>query len=72
MVWAGMMSDGNKTPLVLMPEGVEINKEVYITMLKDHVLPWIRENYSSVQSTSCSSRTVHLHMGPRLFKPSVR
>ncbi len=70
MVWAGMMSDGNKMPLVFMPEGMKINKEVYITILKDHVLPWIWESYSSVHFTfQQDSAPAH---GPRLFKPSVR
>eukprot|EP00096_Caligus_rogercresseyi_P014161 TRINITY_DN6689_c0_g1_i1.p1 TRINITY_DN6689_c0_g1~~TRINITY_DN6689_c0_g1_i1.p1 ORF type:complete len:191 (+),score=10.84 TRINITY_DN6689_c0_g1_i1:125-697(+) len=39
MVWAGVMSDGKKSPLIFVPEGVKINKEVYLSMLNDQVLP---------------------------------
>ncbi|QQP41505.1 Putative dde superfamily endonuclease, partial [Caligus rogercresseyi] len=42
MVWAGVMSDGKKSPLIFVPEGVKINKEVYLSMLNDQVLPWIK------------------------------
>jgi hypothetical protein len=45
MVWAGVLSDGKKTPLIFVPEGVKINKEVYLAMLQDKVLPWLKENY---------------------------
>ncbi|QQP49253.1 Putative dde superfamily endonuclease [Caligus rogercresseyi] len=45
MVWAGVMSDGKKSPLIFVPEGVKINKEVYLSMLNDQVLPWIKAKY---------------------------
>ncbi|QQP49028.1 Transposase, partial [Caligus rogercresseyi] len=45
MVWEGVMSDGKKSPLIFVPEGVKINKEVYLSMLNDQVLPWIKAEY---------------------------
>ncbi len=44
-VWAGVMSDGIKEPLVFVPHGVKINKETYLAMLEDKLLLWIHQNY---------------------------
>ena len=41
MVWAGVTSSGLKTPLIFIEEGVKVNQHVYLTMLKDKVVPWI-------------------------------
>lgn len=41
MVWAGVTSCGKKTPLIFIPEGVKVNQDVYLDMLRQKVLPWI-------------------------------
>lgn len=43
MVWAGVTCCGKKTPLIFIPEGVKINKDVYLEMLQSKVLPWVEE-----------------------------
>jgi len=30
-----------KTPLIFIEEGVKVNQHVYLTMLKDKVVPWM-------------------------------
>ncbi len=51
MVWAGVMSDGKKSPLIFVPEGLKINKEVYLNMLVDQVMPWIKAEYGDTHFT---------------------
>ena len=41
MVWGGVSDCGKKTPLVMIPEGVKVNKDVYINMLSSEVVPWV-------------------------------
>ena len=41
MVWAGGTSNGLKTPLSFVEDGVKVNQHVYLDMLKNRVLPWI-------------------------------
>ena len=45
MVWAGVTTDGRKTPLIFIEEGVRVNKDVYLALLKDEVLPWLQSEY---------------------------
>lgn len=45
MVWAGVTSDGKKTPLLFVPIGVKINRWTYLDILKNHVVPWVKSNY---------------------------
>uniref|UniRef100_A0A3P8WNH7 Tc1-like transposase DDE domain-containing protein n=1 Tax=Cynoglossus semilaevis TaxID=244447 RepID=A0A3P8WNH7_CYNSE len=40
MVWVAVASDGSKSPLVLIQEGVKVNSQVYLQMLEEKVLPW--------------------------------
>uniref|UniRef100_A0A3P8TI71 Paired domain-containing protein n=1 Tax=Amphiprion percula TaxID=161767 RepID=A0A3P8TI71_AMPPE len=40
MVWAAVASDGSKSPLVFIQEGVKVNSQVYLQMLEEKVLPW--------------------------------
>lgn len=47
MVWAAVASDGSKSPLVFIPEGVKVNSAVYIEMLKTNVLPWVSEHFGN-------------------------
>ena len=42
MVWGGVTDCGLKTPLIIIPEGVKVNTEVYIKMLRSEVLPWVK------------------------------
>jgi inhibitor of nuclear factor kappa-B kinase subunit alpha len=42
MVWAAISSKG-KTPLVFIDQGVKINREVYMDMLREHLLPWAED-----------------------------
>ena len=45
MVWAAVASDGQKSPLVFIPEGVKVNTQVYLNLLRDHALPWARGSF---------------------------
>ncbi len=45
MVWAGVMSDGKKLPLIFIDMGVKINRWKYKSMLEDVVAPWLQETY---------------------------
>ena len=45
MVWAGVTTDGCKTPLIFIEEGVKLNKDVYLALLKEEVLPWLQSEY---------------------------
>ncbi len=51
MASAGVMTDGKKSPLIFMPEGVKINKNTYLDMLNDDMLPWLQENYQGTDFT---------------------
>jgi transposase len=42
MVWAGV-GHNLKSPLVIVPQGVKINSDVYLDMLEREVLPWLDE-----------------------------
>ena len=39
MVWAAVASDGSKSPLIVIEEGVKVNSQVYLNMLEGKVLP---------------------------------
>ena len=45
MVWAAVASDGTKSPLLFIEEGVKVNSLVYLQMLKEKVLPWVTEAF---------------------------
>lgn len=45
MVWAAVMSDGKKMPLIFVEEGLKVNKDVYLNMLQSQVLPWFQNEY---------------------------
>lgn len=47
MVWAAVASDGRKSPLVVIDEGVKVNSQVYLNMLKEKVLPWLTESFGN-------------------------
>ena len=41
MVWGGVTDCGKKTPLIVIPQGVKVNTDVYLQMLEEKVKPWI-------------------------------
>ena len=51
MVWAGVASCGEKTPLVLIDQGVKINQQVYMDMLKKTVVPWVEKTMGDSRIT---------------------
>ena len=65
MVWAGVTSSGHKTPLVFIQEGVKINQHIYLSLLKDTVVPWKEKTFGDAGvtlqqdgATSHSAKTV--------------
>ena len=51
MVWAGVTSTGEKTPLIFIEEGVKINQHVYLNMLKKQLVPWINVTFKESGTT---------------------
>lgn len=45
MVWAGVTTDGKKTPLIFIEEGVKVDQGVYLHLLSEEVVPWVEEQY---------------------------
>ncbi len=45
MVWASVTTDGKKTLLVFIEEGVKINQNAYLDLLAEKVLPWVGSEY---------------------------
>ena len=45
MVWAAVVSDGSKGPLVFIDQGLKVNADVYVQLLHQHVLPWPTESF---------------------------
>ena len=44
MVWAAISRRG-KTPLVFVDQGIKINRNVYMNMVRDHLLDWANETF---------------------------
>ena len=59
MVWAAVASDGTNAPLVLIEEEVKVNSGVYLKMLKDNVLPWVRETFGDRYIITQDGATAH-------------
>jgi hypothetical protein len=38
-------SNGWKCQPIFIPSGLKVNTEVYISLLRDNLLPWLRKNY---------------------------
>ena len=51
MVWAGVTSCGQKTPLIFINQGVKINQHVYLEMIKNKVLPRVDETFGNTGVT---------------------
>ena len=45
MVWAAVASDGSKSPLIVIEEGVKPNSQVFFNMLEENILPWLTESF---------------------------
>ncbi|KAF2345736.1 Heat shock factor (HSF)-type DNA-binding, partial [Trinorchestia longiramus] len=56
MVWAGVTSCGQKTPLVFIQQGVKVNQHVYLVMLKDTVVLWVRKTFRDSGGTPQQDR----------------
>ena len=45
MVWAGVLDDGMKLPLLFVDMGVKINSHKYKSMLEEDIVPWLQNHY---------------------------
>ncbi len=46
--WSGQgrcLTEGRCPCLIFIPEGIKVNKEVFLDMVRDEVLPWIQDNW---------------------------
>lgn len=64
MVWGGVTTDGKKTPLHFIEEGVKVDQAVYLDMLSEQVLPWVEKMYGhaplTFQQDSAPSHSANL------------
>ena len=64
MVWAGVTSTSEKTPLIFIEEGAKINQHVYLNMLNEQLVPCInasfKESGTTIQQDGATSHTVNL------------
>ena len=44
MVFASITSDG-KTPLIFVPQGIKVNGNNYLDMLKTEIVPWAKKHF---------------------------
>lgn len=49
MIWAAVASNGKKSPIFRIPDGVKINQTVYLDFLKEKVKPWIDSEFPNVK-----------------------
>ena len=47
MVWAAVASEVTKSRVVFIDEGLEVNSQVYLNMLRKKVLPWLTETFEN-------------------------
>ena len=64
MVWASVTTCGLKTPLFFIEQGVKVNQNVYLTILKDLVIHWAERNLGdsgvTLQQDGATSHTAKL------------
>ena len=64
MVWGGVTSTDEKTPLIFIEEGIKVSQHVYLKMLKEKLVPWIdvtfREDGITLQQDGATSHTANL------------
>ncbi len=51
MVWVAVTSTGEKSPIFIIPSGVESNEVVYLNFLKKKVLLWLEKTFSGAPIT---------------------
>ena len=51
MVWAGVISKVEKTPLIFIDERVKINQHIYLKLLKEQLIPWIKRMFKETDIT---------------------
>lgn len=49
MIWAAVASNGKKSPIFCIPDGVKINQDVYLKFLEDKVKPWIDSEFEGAE-----------------------
>ena len=63
MVWAGITSTWEKTPLIFMKEGIKVNQHVCLDLLKNKLVPWINATFGEIgiilQQDGATSRTAN-------------
>ena len=47
MIWAAVASNGEKSPIFRIPDGVKINQHVYLDFLKNEVKQWIDSTFGN-------------------------
>ena len=47
MVWAAVASEVTKSRVVFIDEGLKVNSQVYLNMLRKKVLPWLTETFDN-------------------------
>ncbi|XP_076067677.1 uncharacterized protein LOC143040467 [Oratosquilla oratoria] len=64
MVWGGVTSTGQKTPLIFIDEGVKVNQHVYLKMLKEKLVPLIDATFGedgiTLQQDGATSHTANI------------
>ena len=58
LVWAGVTSTGEKTPLIFIEEGLKINQQVHLSMVKAQLVPWINATFKESGITLQQDRTI--------------
>ena len=48
MVWAGVLDNGIKLPLLFVHVGVKINSHKYKSMLEEDIVPWLQNHYGDI------------------------
>ena len=63
MVWAGITFTGEKTPLILIEEGVKVNQHVYLVLLNNKLVPSINATFGEsgiiLQQNGATSHTAN-------------
>ena len=63
MVWAGVTSTGEKTPLILIEEAVKVNQHVYLNLSRNKLVPWINTTFGEsgiiLQQDGATSHTAN-------------
>ena len=64
IVWAGVTSTGEKNSPIFIEEGVKMNQNIYLNMLKEQLVSWInatfKESGMTIQQDGATSRAANL------------